>query len=439
MKKTIIALLCVATFFSCKKDSPKEEQQTNDDDKYHDSGILVVSNVDAAAGNREGYYVGYYPALTDAASVDLTTKSSYTNFWINGQSGRYLYGISTSDKRKYSKLGVNKETGVVEEVANFPLLTDTYFSLVCNEEIGIVSQNNNLDLIVFDPKTMLTKGTIDMSKATKLEKTIPHHTYFSGAYRASDNRLFMYYFVDDKTTASYYDETSVYVEVINLATQKWEKTIKYEGAMYPISRGKENAVIDEDGNIYITCQGSYGLDGKLGPLATTTSRPQILKISAATNDFDKDYAFNPVDKLGYNNLMIQTLTGTIYDNNGIAYACVNASEEPLPLLQLIQKYATTGQLTEEEQAQLFGLAFYSVSQRWVKLDLKNKTASIINDIPLTASFAFPTSYKKGGKFYFNFNDGTKSGFYEYDPASQQSKQVINITKGGQASELVFLK
>ncbi len=438
MKRTTIALLMLGAFFSCKKDSPKEEPQPGNDDKYHTTGIVVVSNVDAAAGNREGYYAGYYPALGDAASIDLTTKSSYTNFWVNGQWGEYLYGVSTSDKRKYSKLAVNKETGVVEEVASFPLLTDTYFSLVCNETTGIVAQNNNLDLIVFDPKTMQTKGTIDMSAATKLEKAIPHHTYFSGAYRASDNRLFMFYFIDDKETAAYYDETSIYVEVINLSTLTWEKTIQYDGAMYPISRGKENTVIDEEGNIYITCQGSYGLDGKLGPLATTASRPQILKILASTNDFDKNYAFNPVNELGYSNLIIQTLTGTIYDANGVAYACVNASEEPPALLALIQKYATTGQLTEEEQTQLFGLAFYSVSQRWVKLDLRNQTASIINDIPLTASFAFPTSYKNDGKFYFNFNDGQKSGFFEYDPASQQARQVINITKGGQASELVFL-
>lgn len=433
MKKTIFSILLIAGLWGCDKEG---DTKPGEDSKYYDSGVVLSAYT--GAGGRAGYYAGYYGSLEEAASIDLTQKSAYTNLWVFGKLDRYLYGVSTSGENKFVKMGVSKTTGIIEEVASFPLSGPSYFALVCNKDVGVVTQFNDLDLILFNPTTMEQTGTIDMSKATNINPQNRRYTYYSGVYRPGDNRLFMFYWTDDPTTGLYYEESKIYVEVINLNTKQWEKTISYDGGMYAISRGKENPVIDEQGNIYVTCQGSYGLDGAVGPYATKLSRPQILKISASTNDFDPAYSFNPLDKLGYNNLMIQTLTGTIYDANGTAYACVNATDESPQLLQLIYKYATTGQLMEDEQAQLFNLAFYSVSQRWVRLDLNAQTASVINDIPATGSFMYPSSYKHNGKLYFQYYDGTVSGFYSYDPAANKAQKAVTVTKGGVASELIFL-
>ncbi len=418
---------------SCNKDNPAPD---SDDSPYHESGIVVVSAPTLAG--RNSYYAGHYASFEEAASIDLTQKNAYEYFWSFDQQGPYFYGTFTSDQRKYSKMAVSKETGVLTEVGSFPLTAPTYFSKVCTDKLGVLALFEQLDLVVFDPSTMQQTGTIDMSNATTFKAQQHRETYYSGVYRPQDNKLFMFFWTDDQSTALFYDAPDVYVEVIDLNTQQWVKTITYEGAQYPIGRGKENAVIDEDGNIYVTCQGSYGLDGKVGPFATKESRPQILKINAATDDFDPDYSFNPLDKLGYGGLMIQTLTGTIYDANGTAYACVNATDESPELLQLIAKYASTGILNDDEVNQLFNLAFYSVSQRWVKLDLNAQTASIIEDIPTTGSFAYPTSYKHNGNFYFQYYDGTTSGFYRYEPATNTSEKAITITKGGIASELLIL-
>ncbi len=95
-------------------------------------------------------------------------------------------------------------------------------------------------------------------------------------------------------------------------------------------------------------------------------------------------------------------------------------------------------LTENEQLQLFNLAFYSVSQRWVRLNLNTQTATVIDDIPATGSFMYPTLYKHKGKLYFQYYDGTTSGFYSYDPATNKARKVATVTKGGVASELIFL-
>ncbi len=433
MRKSILSILLIAGLWGCDKE---EDTKPVEDSKYYDSGVVVSAYT--GVGGRTGYYAGHYNSLEEASGIDLTQKSAYTNLWTFGKLGRYIYGVSLSGENKFTKMGVSKATGVIEEVASFPLSGPSYFALVCNKDVGVVTQFNDLDLILFNPTTMEQTGKIDMSKATNIDPQNRWYTYYAGVYRASDNRLFMFYWTDDPTTGLYYEESKIYVEVINLATRQWEKTISYEGGMYAITRGKENPVIDEQGNIYITCQGSYGLDGGVGSTAQDVSRPQILKISAVTNDFDPDYSFNPLDKLGYSDLMIQTLTGTLYDANGIAYACVNATDESPQLLQLIYKYAMTGQLTENEQAQLFNLAFYSVSQRWVRLDLNAKTATIINDIPATGSFMYPTSYKHEGKLYFQYYDGTNSGFYSYDPGTGKAQKAVTVTKGGVAAELIFI-
>lgn len=427
----VMALVLLGT--ACKKDSPEPGQSGSE---YHDSGIVVVST--ATVAGRGSYYAGYYGSFEEAKSIDLTQRNSYEYFWSFGQSGNYFYGTFTPGQQKYSKMAVSKETGLLTEVGSFPLATTSYYSVVCSENLGVIAQYGELDLITFDPATMQTTGTIDMSGATHYKPGEHRHTYYSGAYRAKDNKLFLFYYTDDQRTALFYDATDVFVEVIDLNTRKWVKTITYEGAQYPISRGKENAVIDEAGNIYVTCQGSYGLDGQMGMNAMAASRPKILKIDAATDDFDTSYSFNPVDALGYQNLMIQTLTGTIYGANGIAYACVNATDESPELQALIYKYATTGVLAEDEIAKLYDLAFYSVTQRWVKLDLNAKTASIIDDIPATGSFAYPTSYKHSNGFYFHYYDGTTSGYYRYDPAANKAEKAITITKGGLASELLIL-
>lgn len=432
--QALLILLAASVWMGCKKDGGDPTPGT--DSQYHDTGIVVVSS--AVVAGRANYYAGYYGSFNEAASVDLTQKHSYEYIWSFDQLGPYFYGNLSAEQQKYSKFAVSRETGLLTEVASFPIAERSYYSVVCNERLGVAALYNHLDLVLFDPETMQQTGTIDMSGATSFRDAGNRETYYSGVYRPSDNMLFVFLWTDNQQTALFYDAADVYVEVIDLNTKQWVKTIRYEGAQYPISRGKDNAVIDEAGNIYVTCQGSYGLDGQMGPMASAASRPQILKIDAATDDFDPSYSFNPLDKLGYSNLMIQTLTGTIYDANGTAYACVNATDESPELQALIYKYATTGVLSDDEIARLYDLAFYSVTQRWVKLDLNAQTATIIDDIPATGSFGYPTSYKHNGNFYFHYYDGTTSGYYRYDPAAASAEKAITITKGGLASELLIL-
>lgn len=433
MKKSLLfsAFALIALISGCTDSDPKPSEES----LYAESGYLLSSDISTSGGTAT--YVGYFKDLASMKSVDMSKFSTYTTFYSYAQLGNYVYAMSPTGENKFSKLAVDKATGIMKEIGSFPILGRSYYSKVIDENLGFVCLVSSQTVLLFNPTTMQQTGEIDLSKAKKITGNDRQY-YNSSAYRASDKKLFLFLNTDNSKTGVYYDDLSIHAEVIDLNTKKWEKSITCPNAMYPISRGKENSTIDEAGNIYVTCQGSYGLDGKLGPVRSTqASRPQIVKILASTNDFDPTYTFNPADKLGQSNLMIQLLGGTTYDANGIAYACVSAAPDSPRVIELITKMAM-GTITAQESGELQLLVFYGPSQRWVKLDLTNKTANIIQDIPLTAGFGYPNVFKYDNKFYFQYNDGTQSGYYEYNPATGQAAKAITVTAGGIAAEFIKL-
>lgn len=432
MKKSLLlsAFALLALVSGCTDSDPKPDETS----PYAETGFLLSSDISTSGGTAT--YIGYFKDLASMKSVDMSKFSTYTTFYSYAQLGNYVYAMSPTGENKFSKLAVDKNTGILKEVGSFPILGRSYYSKIINENLGFVCLVSTQTVLLFNPTTMQQTGEIDLSKAKKVTGNDRQY-YNSSAYRASDKKLFLFLNTDNSKTGVYYDDASIYAEVIDMNTQKWEKTITCPNAMYPISRGKENNVIDEAGNIYVTCQGSYGLDGKIGPRATQTSRPQIVKISASTNDFDLTYSFNPVEKLGYNSLMIHLLGGTTYDANGIGYACVSAAADSPRVLELITKMAT-GTITAQESGELQLLVFNGPFQRWVKLDFNAKTATIIPDIPLTAGFGYPNVFKYDSKFYFQYNDGTQTGYYEYNPTTGQASKAITVTAGGIAAEFIKL-
>lgn len=433
MKKTCLLLIILAgtLFQSCKK----EDDTPTADSKYQEEGYVMATATQSSAGYS--YYAGYYPTLP-TGNVDLTAKSSYAVFLPRATWKNYMYGNPLVSDQKLSKMAVVKATGAVEEVASIPLLDYLQHVIIINDNLGVYSAGGNRALFMFNPTTMESLGQIDMSKATTFAAN-EENSYAQLIYRASDNRLFACLYTNSTKTGQFYDAVNVYVEVVNMATKQWEKTTMFEQATYPFSRGSNNSLVDENGNIFIICQGQTGLDGQLGPNAAKRSRPQILKIPAGTTEFDKTYSFNPVNAAGFPNLMFQLLVGGIYDSNGIAYACISGQADSPRLLELIGKLATNT-ITATEYGELQNLAFFGAFQRWAKLDLNAKTATFIQDLPLTAGYGYPVSYKYDGKFYFPIYNATQNqnGFYSYDPSANKSTQLNSVTSGGILTHLLKL-
>lgn len=433
MKRILFTLLLTAVFLSCSddEDTPAEENSL-----YQTEGYFVTTFSETTAGYT--YYGGYYASLPGSAAVDLTSKSAYNSVIIRDKHNEYLYGSSLKGENSVAKIAVTKD-GKLTEVGSFPLTSFLGNVKIINDNLGIyVEWGSTPQLGLFDPQTMQKTGEVDMSKAFR-NKDFERNYYRHVAYRAQDNRLFLALITDNNKTSQFYDATDVYVEVVNLTTKQWEKTTIYKGAMQPETFGNDNPIVDESGNIYIFTQGSYGLDGKMGPGAPKSSRPQILKIPAGGTEFDPDYSFNPVDAFGQTDLLVQLMMGGIYDSNGIAYVAISAASESPRILELVMKFAQ-GTITEEEYNELRNAVFYSQNQRWAKVDLVAKTATVIDDIPLTAAYSYPFSYKYDGKFYFQFNATSEktSGFYEYDPATGKGQKVVNVSQGGLANYLFKL-
>ncbi len=432
MKKPFILLIMlVGTVFSCDKAGTEPEAES----LYQEDGYVVSTIAQSTAGNS--YYAGYYPQIP-STDIDLTTKSSYTYFYPRAGWKNFMYGNNLKGESVLAKMAVSKQTGVITEVASIPLLDFLNTVTIISEELGVYTSWDNKGVRLFNPSTMQLLESIDMS-ASKSVEGATRHNYSHVVYRKQDNRLFLFLLADNNKTGQFYDAVDVYAEVVNLTTKKWEKTLTFSQATYPISRGMENPLIDEQGNIFVITQGQYGLDGQLGPNSAKRSRPKILKIPAGTTEFDPAYAFNPVDKVGQQNLLFQLILGGVYQSNGVAYACISGQQDPPALLALIAKLAN-GTITEAEYAQLQNLAFYGANQRWAKLDLNAQTATIIESLPLTAGFAYPNSFIRDGKVHFQmYNSDLKlNGFYEYDPSSGSSKKLFNVTAGGLAINLIKL-
>ncbi len=411
-----------------------------EDDKYASEGSIVAAVIENTSESTTflKYFENDIPL-----NVDTESGSAFTEF-----NSRFVYKnqIFTADplsssRRKLAKMQVNKETGLVEVVDNIILTNNLQGVRIINDNTGVFTISKERRLFIFDPSTMRVNDVIDLPNSQFISTNDDNH-YINLQYRKNDNRIFLSLYTDSNSTPAFYDATTVWVEVINLNTRQWEKTISYDNAQYPIQRGADNNLVDEEGNVYILCQGSYGLDGKASLASTQDSRPQFLKIPAGKTDFDPNYSFNPVQ---VNNPLLagnfsQFVTGPVLDNEGNGYAAITTVPDAPRVLELLRKFATNT-ITPAESAELRLLVFSNPTSKWAKLNFDTQSVEIL-DIPVTAAFAFPMSHRYGDEdnLYFSVFNPSESinAIYEYSPETNSSNLLYNVTSGGQAINYIKL-
>lgn len=439
---TVMALIFAIS--SCSEDAEPDtkqgdEQTKTEDNLYKTEGYVLASITQSGATNS--YYAGYSKDLP-SGEIDLTQFNAYAGYYPKTTYKNFIFGGPlNSTEYEIGKYAIDNKTGKIVYAGK--IITDKYIANVkiLSDNVGVYTLRDDQTLYVFNPETMQLTSSIELPNAKTFENADKSqlNSYYSIIYRKQDNKIFLPLLTNDQKTGPFYDAEGVYLEVIDMNTKTWVKTASYANATYATTRGAEHSVVDEQGNIYITCQGQYSLDGKAGPTAPQSSRPQILKIPAGSNDFDSDYSFNPVDYLGYNSLVAQFVTGTVYGKNGTAYAAISAKPDDPRILELLGKLGA-GTITEAEYQELRNLVINGPNCRWAKLDLNAKTATVINDIPFTAGFSFPFGYSYDGKMYFQVynKDQNLNGFYEYDATTNKAKSIYNITAGGVATQFVKL-
>ncbi|MEL6303559.1 MAG: hypothetical protein AAFQ20_02105 [Bacteroidota bacterium] len=449
--KNIMTLLTVAmVFLACEPEEIVTEVTVNvvegpggsiSDLPYVKSGFVAASILSTPTGFS--YFTNYF-SERPSGNIDLTTgnATSFGNYFPQTIYKFLAFGASLdSDNLELSRYAVDPETNQITRAGAIPLAASLSQVLIINDELGVYTIFDTPSLFLFNPTTMQFIEEIPMPNAVQVE-ALPNQTnsYFHIIHRIQDNHVFLPLTTNSGVSPQFYDAEDIYVEVVNLNTRSWEKTAVFSQATYPLTRGMENPMVDEDGNIFILTQGQYSLDFQFGPTAPARSRPQIIKIPANSTDFDSDYSFNPVNFIGFENSVAQLCTGAIYGENGIAYMVMTAEADVPRVNELLAKLAM-GTITDEEFNELANLVTNSPNMRWAQVDLNAQTAELIPGMPFTAGFSYPLSYKVDGKFLFqtfNPNDGT-NGYYEYDPTTNMATNVYNIENGGVATHLFVLQ
>lgn len=403
-------------------------------EKYAKDGYLVVSVASSSGGAT--YYAGYY-ADQPTGNLDLTTKQGFQRFLTKANYKGFIYGRPSDGQPGLSKFGVEKATGNIVTVAQIPLLDTPGDVTIINDELGFLSYFGLKTIQTFNPTTMELTGEINMSGAREYPSENNSNGYNSLVYNEQLGKIYATGYTNDPATPPFYDSEDVWIEVIDVASKTREKTIVHPDAKYILDRGNISSVIDEAGNTYFLCQGSYGIDQQVGPFANVGSRPQIIKVDT-NSEFDPTYAYNPINDIGFMNNAFQLMTSMTYGGNNTVYAIGTSQPESEAIQELLAKLAT-GTITAEEYDQLVFLVLYTENMSVLKIDLNSKSASIVDNTS-TAGFAYPYMYQTDNSIITQITkqNGSFNGFYEIDKSSGSASEVCNITAGGVAVHYVNL-
>lgn len=442
--KLFIARCCIALAalftFSCDNDddNPEPDNKGWDTEGQSTSGY-VTSAITFNTGNSS-YFAGYFNNVPSGA-IDMTAKTAFTYFYPITQYRNAMYSQALDGTFALSKVVVGTD-GNIKSQASIPMVDYVAGVKVINDTLGVYCDRGlNGKLFTFNPGTMEKTGEIDMTGATTIAGN-EQNVYYVFAYRPQDHKLFATLYTNKSGTTQYYDATSIYAEVINMHTLKREKTTVHPDVMDPFSRGTLEPMVDEQGNIYFMAQGSYGLDGNMGPAAPAYAKPYLIKIPAGSTEFDQGYTFNPVNALNpeFAGLLVQLAVGMVYGGDGIGYACLSAKPYDNPrIYELLAEWAA-GTISAEEVNELYQLVIYAPGLKWCKINLASKEVTEIEGIPFTAGFSYPNSYAYDGDIYFqtlNQDEGI-NGYYKYDSQTGVASSLFNVTAGGVAVSLTKL-
>lgn len=356
-----------------------------------------------ASWTQDLQYIASTPSLTEGS---LTFKGK----GLEANGSRYIWHkqyvyLMNLPQKKFIQYEMGKDGSLKEKAA---ILTD-----------GVVP-NYFQSLNVIDDTTMLVLGGLDLNNGTigwarinladftvaaKGTMTVPYDAAKAGvqfsvgkAYVDNGKLILGGYFYDNESKGYIADGVKAlvydYPAMTNMKVVRTTVTDAGIGYDYLHSLDK-----DEEGNHYfVASAGKYwtGMGGKSG----------IVRIKKGAADFDKDYFLDVTTPLGKQ----ACLMGINYTGNGIAIGTVQYEEM---MTSVRDRLKNVGQL--------------------VRIDLKNKTVSLINT-PLSpvSMVRSPLVYK--GKYYTAISPVDEAAaIYEVDPATGTYKKGLALDGGGSVS------
>ncbi|KAA0989066.1 hypothetical protein [Dyadobacter aurulentus] len=271
--KYLLYFFAATAFISCTSDDNNENPAPDDKDKF----VLMTNSTRFEEGyltSLSGFPTGTVKN-TNEKTLGLKSAFGFRTF------GKWIFNrTNAAGDEGLQKFTVNADGSMKDE--GF-IAGSTQF-LVVNETTGyyLDPTRGTLKLQKFNPTTMLRTGEIDLSNLKKAGveyQSIGQHTI-----AAKEGKLYAGITYGTTTGAGYGDDlyNTVEIAVIDMATEKYEKTIKYDGlrSIGWGSSGNKMWSIGDDGALYLYSTG-------LGKMLFEKS--SIIRIKKGETDFDKDW------------------------------------------------------------------------------------------------------------------------------------------------------
>ncbi|MEM8967049.1 MAG: hypothetical protein AAGE93_11575 [Bacteroidota bacterium] len=413
--RTFIAIAAVIFLAACSEDDNNGESPTPEE-TIKTSGFLITGTT-----SSNNALVRYFEDIP-TGTVDLSAGTDFIQFLPTSIYDHYIYLARPDDLPGFSKMAVNSN-GELEEVGTIPTVDEGSFRIgIRDANTGVYQDRNTPNIItVFDPTTLETTATIDMTEG--LEPTGSESRYQRFIFR--DDDIFSPIRPNDNSEGLY---SGFYLHQANLATNNY---VGSTGVDAPLSGGVLTVnnfgqeQVDTNGDLYVQDGGAVG----------TGTFARIYKIPAGSDEIDPNYVFEPVRVIAPSNIFYPIITGFKLVAPGKAIARVNTNV-PQEVIDLISSFP--GSTFEEKVAafladddaiqQALAALFTAETAAWCELDLVAQTVTIIEGAPvLGANAGGLNTFKHNGEVYFPIATQTEQAFYKYTPGTPTATKAFDVT------------
>ncbi|NLR92285.1 hypothetical protein [Flammeovirga agarivorans] len=418
-KVACVTLLSSLLLTSCEETTDEnlelEDQTTGlDPDSYKNSGFVITGTTLTSA------FAAYFEEVP-TGTVDLSQGTDFQRFWPTAIYNSQMFLPRPDGAAGFARVIVNND-GEFEVAGEIPTIDGGSFRLAVKDEtIGVYQDRATPNAItVFDPSTLETLGTIDMSEGIKPMDLDNRYQRF--VFRGDD----VFAPIRENVDGNIY--SGFYLHQANLETRSFvgdtyvEKP--YSGGVLTVNNFGQG-LLDDNGNLYFQDGGSIG----------SGNFSAIYKIPAGSNEIDTTYVFEPIKSLNPLNVFYPTMNGFKLIGGSKAIAKINL-EVPQDAIDLIN--ALPGNTFEEKIAALrqdavtmntiSGILFSAETASWCELDLEAKTVTPIQGAPkLGANSTGSIIFEFDGDIYFPIATKTEQSYYKYTPGTATASKAFDVT------------
>ncbi|MEM1408679.1 MAG: hypothetical protein AAGG59_17990 [Bacteroidota bacterium] len=380
-----------------------DDDETSQSDLYKQEGYVIAVQT---PGQTE--IAKYFETLPEPGGVaDLSVGGTdYANFFPRDVFDNALYMADPNDDDAMVKVKVRQDESF-EIVGSIPVGERGVMMHIRDEGLGVLHDESEKAITVFDPISMTEIGEINMEDAYLQADEFPRYMdfYFSGNLVYALTR-----------TSSEVIPDSLTVHVANVQTGQFIEE-QYINQKVTTWAGGANSVYTENGDAY------FGTLGDLENLA-----PALLFKIDASSGLDESYQFNVAQTLNPANLALQNFYLEKYIGNNKAIGTV-AVDTPAEIFALLQERGGFENFTEEDQDLALSILFTAKNGAWCIFDLVDQTVEIIPGLPNISSFAVTSALLDGEIVYLPIASDENNEYYSYNINTGEVAKAFDVVGG----------